>query len=71
MVRPCLDPDARRVALSLLARGLGSPGEIADLAGVSRQVVEGWALIADMDWRQIKRARLAKAWRKEWDRVRP
>jgi hypothetical protein len=54
-----------------LARGLGSPGEIADLAGVSRQVVEGWALIADMDWRQIKRARLAKAWRKEWDRVRP
>jgi DNA invertase Pin-like site-specific DNA recombinase len=65
MGRARKDPEARRIAISLLARGLGSPGEIAELAGVSRQVVEDWAKRAGMDWRRIKRSKLTKAWRVE------
>lgn len=58
------DPIAKRVALSMLAQGAGTPSEIAELAGVSRQVVENWATRAGIDWRKIKRAKLAKAWRR-------
>jgi hypothetical protein len=58
------DPIARSIALSLLARGIASPGELAEFAGVSRQVVENWARRALVDWRRVKRAKLAKAWRR-------
>jgi DNA invertase Pin-like site-specific DNA recombinase len=64
MPRPVSDPEARRAALALLSKGIGSPSEIADLAGVSRQVVEQWAERAGVDWRKVKRANLTKAWRK-------
>lgn len=57
-----LDPEARRVALSLLAQGIIRPHEAAELAGVSRQVVEYWCRRAGVDWQRIRRARLAKAW---------
>jgi hypothetical protein len=63
------DPVARSIALSLLARGLASPGELAEVAGVSRQVVENWARRALVDWRRVKRAKLAKAWRREMANV--
>jgi transposase len=66
IMRRCRDPEAKRIALALLARGNGSPGEIAELAGVSRQVVEGWA--RRLDWRKVKRAALTKAWRSEMRR---
>lgn len=67
--RACSDPEARRAALALLTRGIGTPGEIAELAGVSRQVVEGWANRAGLDWRKVKHAILMSAWRKEFRRV--
>lgn len=70
MPRPEMDPDARRVALRLLARGIGTPGEIAELAGVSRQVVEYWAAHAGVDWRKVQRAKLLKAWRKASTKAR-
>jgi hypothetical protein len=68
MSRQCRDPEARRTALALLARGLGSPGLLAEFAGVSRQVVEQWA--RDIEWRKVQRAILTKAWRKEFNRGR-
>lgn len=70
MPRKAMDPEARRAALSLLAEGLGSPGDIAELAGVSRQVVEQWALHAGVDWRKVKRSKLTTAWRKAMRRKR-
>jgi len=64
-MRKAADLKSRNAALALLARGIGSPGEIAELAGVSRQLVESWARSAGIDWRHVKRARLTKAWRHE------
>lgn len=68
MGRPAADPEAKRVALALLAEGLGTPGEIAELAGVSRQLVEQWAISAGVDWRRIKRSKLTAAWRRRMRR---
>jgi hypothetical protein len=59
-----IDPDARRVALKLLAQGLARPREVADLAGVSLQVVDYWIKCADINWRQVRAKRLLSAWRK-------
>lgn len=60
------------MALSLLSRGEASPAELAALAGVSRQVIEGWARRAGMDLARLRRdaegkrhRRLTEAWRKE------
>jgi hypothetical protein len=64
-MRKAADLKSRNAALALLARGIGSPGEIAELGGVSRQLVESWARSAGIDWRHVKRARLTKAWRHE------
>ena len=69
MSRPPDDVVAKQVTMSLLAMGVGTPGEIAEFAGVTRQVVENWARRAGIDWRRIKRAKLARAWRKEMARV--
>lgn len=60
-----LDPEARRVALALLARGIIRPHEAAELAGVSLQVVRYWIRRKGVDWERIRRRRLAHAWRKE------
>jgi hypothetical protein len=70
MPRQAMDPEARRAALELLAEGLGTPGDIAQLAGVSRQVVEQWADRAGVNWRKVKRANLTTAWRKAIKRRR-
>jgi hypothetical protein len=48
----------------MLRRGLGTPGEIAELAGVSRQLVESWAKVAGVDWRRMRRAALGTSFRK-------
>lgn len=70
MARPCIDPFARKVALKLLAKGQASPGELAPLAGVSRQVVEMWARRAGIDWRAKRDERLAMAWEKALGRLK-
>lgn len=58
------DPEARRVAVALLARGLVRPHEAAVLAGVSLQVINYWIRRADVDWERVRGHVLAKAWRK-------
>ena len=62
------DPVAQRTALRMLAQVRGTPGEIARLAGVSRQLVEGWARHAKLDWRKIRKERLFQVWSKELQR---
>jgi hypothetical protein len=64
--RQCAHVESRRVALALLSRGLCSPGQIARVLGLPRQVVEHWA--RGLDWRKIQLSRLMKAYRKERDR---
>lgn len=59
-----IDPDSRRVALNLLARGIARPHEVAELAGVSLQVVNYWMQSAGIDWQRTRRRMLARAWRK-------
>lgn len=60
-----LDPEARRAALALLARGVMRPHEVAELAGVTLQVMNYWIQHAGVDWERIRRRRNAAAWRKE------
>lgn len=56
------DPLARQAACKLLAQGY-MPGEIAEMAGVSRQLVESWGKSDGIDWRRVKQNRLRGAWR--------
>jgi hypothetical protein len=58
MGRRVRDEKVQRVALGLLARGECSPGDIAEHFGISRQAVEGWALVAGIRWRELYRARI-------------
>lgn len=58
------DDVARAAALKLLATGQATPSEVAELAGVSRQVVAYWIDAAKLNWRKARRARLAAEWRK-------
>lgn len=67
-MRTSKDPIAQQVALKLLSLGMGTPGEIAVLSGVSRQLVEGWAKHAKLNWRRIRRERLGRVWSKELQR---
>lgn len=59
------DDEARSAALSLLARGVITPGQAADLAGVSRQLVAYWLKQAGIDWRRAWSRRMAATWRRE------
>lgn len=59
------DEEARSAALGLIARGLITPGQAAELAGVSRQLVHYWLKKHDIRWQATHDARLAKMWRKE------
>lgn len=68
MARPSGDPEAQRAALAMLARGDASPAEIAELAGVSRQLVAAWARSAGVQWRQTRLRVLTKNWRKAFRR---
>ena len=62
------DNDARRTVISLVRRGLASPAEAAELAGVSRQVINYW--IRGIEWRKARAAKLAIAWRQAMQRRR-
>ena len=59
------DDEARSAALALLARGMITPGQAAELAGVSRQLVAYWLRHAGIDWRRAWSRRMAGMWRKE------
>lgn len=51
--------------MSLLARGMITPGQAAELAGVSRQLVAYWIKAAGIDWQRAWRRRQAAMWRRE------
>lgn len=55
------DNHIRDKARKFLERGIASPSEVAELAGVTRQLVYYWA--SDIDWRKARQNRLIKAWR--------
>jgi hypothetical protein len=59
------DNEARSAALALLARGMITPGQAADLAGVSRQLVAYWLQHAGINWRRAWERRQASMWRKQ------
>lgn len=59
------DDEARSAALALLARGMITPGQAADLAGVSRQLVAYWLKHAAIDWKRAWTRRQASMWRRE------
>jgi predicted HTH domain antitoxin len=59
------DDEARSAALALLARGMITPGQAAELAGVSRQLVAYWLRQAGVDWRRAWSRRTAGMWRRE------
>lgn len=56
------DDRARAAAVKLLSQGLASPSEVAQLAGVSRQLVAHWS--RGINWRRARDAALAKSWRR-------
>lgn len=56
------DPAAKRAAVSLLSRGLVTKSEAAELAGVSRQLIQHWA--KDIPVEQSRREVVSKLWRK-------
>jgi hypothetical protein len=58
------DAEARRVALSILGRGLACPGELVELAGFERSTVYHWAAEVGVDWKRKRRLAVAKVWRK-------
>lgn len=60
-----IDPEVRRITCSLLASGMLRPSEAAEHAGVSLQVVNYWARSAGIDWQRMRRARVAKAYRRQ------
>jgi hypothetical protein len=59
------DNEARSAALALLARGMITPSQAAELAGVSRQLVRYWLQHAGIDWRRAWARRQASMWRRE------
>jgi transposase len=62
------DTDARRAVVALIGRGLLSPNEAMKLAGVSRQLIYYWVKAADINWRRVRSAKLAKLWAAEINR---
>lgn len=62
MVRPFKDEMARRVGLEILARGLMTPRDVAQVSGLSRQVVDHWVKSTGVNWRAAYQARISAAW---------
>lgn len=59
------DDEARSAALSLLAKGMLTPGQAAELAGVSRQLVGYWLKASGSNWQRAWARRQAGMWRRE------
>lgn len=59
------DEIGRNAAVSLLGRGMITPSQAAELAGVSRQLVHYWLKHAGVDWQRAWSRRQARMWRRE------
>lgn len=64
------DDEARFTAITLISRGVMTPGEAARLAGVSRQLVNYWLKRKGVQWQSRYHDRLGKLWRNEMNRHR-
>lgn len=54
----------KAAALGMLAAGIATQSEVAELAGVSRQLVRKWAIAAGIDAVGERKAWLEKLWRR-------
>jgi hypothetical protein len=61
---PPIDPLLRRRALEVLRSGRVTLPEMAAILGVSTHRVWNWCREAGVDWRKVRRATVAKIWRK-------
>lgn len=59
------DDEARSAAVGLIARGLITPGQAAELAGVSRQLVHYWLKQHGIQWQATHQHRVVRLWRRE------
>lgn len=57
-------PSVRMKALAMLEAGLATQSEVAELIGVSRQLVRKWALAERIDAVETRRAWLQAAWKR-------
>lgn len=62
-----IDPEMRRAAVAMIARGEASPAEVADAWGISRQIVHYWIKAAGIDWKRQRRTWLLKRLTRERD----
>jgi transposase-like protein len=58
----------RQAAVAMARTGIATAGELARLAGVSRQLMRHWLSQADLDVPRIREERLAREWQR---RTRP
>jgi hypothetical protein len=58
------DPEAKRAVLLLIARGMITVPEAAQLAGVSRQLIHAWCGSKRMSTTRARQAKITRAWRK-------
>lgn len=57
------DSVTRAACLRMLGSGLVSAGEVALLAGVTRQLVDYWCRADALDWKTARQRKLAGQWR--------
>jgi len=61
------DPEAKRAALRAISRGLLTVPEVAQLAGVSRQLIHRWCGSRGLSTSRARAAKNVKLWRKLLD----
>lgn len=59
----------RAVAIEMLASGLVTIAEVAELTGRSRQLIRYWATQSGIDVPRVRRAWLQQAWRQCYESV--
>lgn len=64
------EDSTRDAAVAMLASGEATLSEVAQVAGVSRQLVRYWANKAGVDPSKARGAKIAKAWRAKLKRRR-
>ncbi len=64
----CMDPEAKRAALALLARGLITIPEAAKLAGVPRYTICRWVRGKRERFGRTRDTKIADMWRRELQR---
>jgi transposase-like protein len=58
------DDSIRNRAIKLLQNGRALPSEIAELAGISRQLLHYWIKTERIGWREARERYLKKVWSK-------